>query len=155
MSPTRLRFGIPDIELLRTEGGKVNPGWFAGNALVVVFCPNASDAEASELSDYSKRSCDLNEYGAWLLTVSGSASAPEQLSQCPMATAYDPDGIAWTAFSDIAPPDLKLDRKKGATFLFGRGGSLQEIWVGPGHAADVINELAQPCSETTGIYKAS
>lgn len=155
MSPTRLRFGIPDIELLRTEGGKVNPGWFAGNALVVVFCPNASDAEASELSDYSKRSPDLNEFGAWLLTVSGSQSVPELKSQRPKAISYDPDGIAWTAFCDIAPPALKLDRKNGATFLFGRGGSLQQIWVGPGHAADVINELAQPCSETTGIYNAS
>lgn len=155
MSTTRLRFGIPDIELPRTEGGKVNPGWFAGHVLVVVFCPNAPDAEASELSDYIKRGCDLNEYGAWLLTVSGSATVPERQSQCPTATSYDPDGIAWRAFCDIAPPALKLDREKGATFLFGRGGSLQQVWVGPGHAADVINELAQPCSETTGIDTAS
>lgn len=155
MSTTRLRFGIPDIELPRTEGGKVNPGWFAGNVFIVVFCPNAPDAEASELSDYSKRGCDLNKYGAWLLTVSGSASVPERKSQCPTATAFDPDGIAWTAFRDIAPPALTLDRTEGVTFLFGRGGSLQRIWVGPGHAAEVVGELAQPCFKTTEVGTAS
>ena len=42
----------------------------------------------------------------------------------------------------MAGPAVALRREEGATFLFGRGGALQRVWAGSGHAADVLDELA-------------
>ena len=148
MSTTHLRFGIPDIELTRTAGGTVNPACFVGHVLVVLFCPTAPEIEAAEVVEYQKLSSELSAFDGWLVTVSESASVPEQDPQRATAAARDADGSAWAAFREIAPPALKLDRAEGATYLFGRGGSLQRVWPGRGHASEVLRELARPCFET-------
>lgn len=140
MIKTALRFGIPDIELSWIGGGTVNPGCFAGHMLAVLFCPRSARGEAAELADYHKFSKDLSDYGCWLLSVSGLPASLEPDPQ--RAMARDVDGSAWTAFKDIAPENLKLDRQEGATFLFGRGGSPQQVWSGPGHAAEVLDEVS-------------
>lgn len=147
MHVARLKFGIPDIELPCSAGGTVNPASFAGHVLVVLFCPIAAEREAAEVAEYRKLSPELGAYGGWLMFVSGSSSLSERDPPRAVDAACDSDGSAWAAFCEIAPPDLKLDRSEGAAFLFARGGSLQRVWPGRGHAADVLGELARPCSE--------
>lgn len=144
MTGTRLNYGIPDIDLPRHGGGTVNPGHFAGHPLVVVFCPADPDAEANELRQSAERVCDFDAYEAWLITIGRQSSAAALETGCPTASAYDPENRAWTAFKEIAGSEAgELDRDQGATFLFGRGGSLQRAWPGCGHAAEVLAELGQ------------
>lgn len=145
MSATHLRFGIPDIDLPRASGGTVNPSAFAGHVLVVVFCPAASEREAAELAEYRNLSPRLSAYDGWLVTVSERAINGQPVEKRSGTAAVDSDGSAWAAFREIAPPELDLDRSKGATFLFARGGSLERVWPGLGHASEVIEELARPC----------
>lgn len=136
-----LKYGIPDIELPRAVGGTVNPSCFAGHALAVVFCPTDRAAEVRELDDYARHASQFTGYDAWVLTVGGAAANPSASEACPVAAASDPDGRAWDAFRAIAGPPFPLRREDGATFLFGRGGALQHVRTGPGHAADLRNQL--------------
>lgn len=145
MSEAHLRFGIPDIGLPRPGGGTVNPSAFAGHVLVVVFCPATLEREETELAEYRKLSPALSAYDGWLVTVSKHAIDEQPTEQHSTAAALDPEGGAWAEFCEIAPPELELDRSEGATFLFARGGSLERVWPGAGHASDVIEELARPC----------
>lgn len=145
MSVAHLRFGIPDIDLPRIGGGTVNPSAFAGHVLVVVFCPDAAEIEAAERSQYERLSPSLSACGGWLVTVSESEMEVHGGEKRCGAAAVDRDGSAWAAFREIAPPELKLDRSEGATFLFARGGSLERVWPGFGRASEVIGELARPC----------
>lgn len=136
-----LKYGIPDIELPRAVGGTVNPSCFAGHALAVVFCPADRAAEVRELDDYARHASQFTGYDAWVLTVGGAAANLSASEACRVAAASDPDGRAWDAFRAMAGPAVPLKRDDGATFLFGRGGALQHVWTGPGHAADLRNQL--------------
>jgi len=148
MVGTRLNYGIPDIELPRHGGGTVNPGDFAGHPLVVVFCPADPAAEAKELRQCAERVCEYDSYEAWLITIGREGGAPPVKSAGPSASAHDPGDMAWAAFKEIAGRQgSRLDRAEGATFLFGRGGSLQRSWPGCGHGAEVLAELAQRIPE--------
>lgn len=140
MNGTHLKYGIPDIELPRLTGGSVNPACFAGHPLVVVFCPVDRTGEAEALQHHATYASDLASYDAWLITIhrNGDAPAPGRLT----ASAGDPEDLAWTAFGELAGPAPQLCREEGATFLFGRGGSLERIWRGTGHAPEVLAELA-------------
>jgi peroxiredoxin len=147
MTGIRLNYGIPDIDLPRHGGGTVNPGDFAGHPLIVVFCPLDPDAEAEELRECSDRVRDFDSYEAWLITIGRENAASSEAGRL-TASAYDPGDRAWVAFKDIAGPHaLALDRAKGATFLFGRGGSLQRAWPGCGHETELLAELAQRIPE--------
>lgn len=144
MTGTRLNYGIPDIDLPRDGGGTVNPGNFAGHPLIVVFCPADRAAEARELRRCAERVCDFDAYGAWLITIGREGGAGPLDADCPSASAYDPGDRAWAAFKEVAGGGAGgLRRDQGATFLFGRGGSLQRSWPGCGHAAEVLAELGQ------------
>jgi len=144
MTGTRLNYGIPDIQLPRHDGGTVNPGDFAGHPLIVVFCPVDPAAEARELRNCAERVCEYDDYEAWLITVGRESGASTAESDSPSASAYDPDDQAWAAFKKVAGREAsELDRAEGATFLFGRGGSLQRSWPGCGHGAEVLAELAE------------
>lgn len=144
MIGTRLNYGIPDIQLHRHGGGTVNPGDFAGHPLIVVFLPDDPAAEAQELRRCVARVCEFDDYGAWLITIGRERGPAPLATDCPSASAHDPGDRAWAAFKGVAGPEAgKLDRSEGATFLFGRGGSLQRAWPGCGHGADVLAELAQ------------
>lgn len=96
-----------------------------------------------------KRAPHLGDYDAWMITVAeiegGRGSAPPSA----IADARDEDGSAWAAFREIAPAGSKLERTKGATYLFGRGGSLQRVWSGKRRASEVLDELTRPRCETT------
>lgn len=148
MTADPLNYGIPDVALARVGGGSVNPSYFVGHPLVVVFCPVDQAAEAHELREFAKRACQLVSYDAWLITIHRNGAAPAQEPGCPAASAIDPHDLAWAAFLDIADANT-LKRDEGATFLFGRGGSLQHVWPGSGHAARVIDELSQQMPDLT------
>jgi hypothetical protein len=148
MVGTRLNYGIPDIDMPRHGGGTVNPGDFAGHPLIVVFCPADPAAEARELRQSAERVCEYDSYEAWLITIGREGGASPGESNGPSASAYDPGDVAWAAFKEIAGRQgSKLDRAAGATFLFGRGGSLQRSWPGCGHGVEVLAELAQRIPE--------
>jgi peroxiredoxin len=148
MTGTRLNYGIPDIDLPRLGGGTVNPGDFAGHPLIVIFCPADPSAEARELRQCAERVDDYDGYEAWLITIGREVGASTLESDHPIASAYDPGDMAWAAFKDIAGREAdEYDRAEGATFLFGRGGSLQRAWPGCGHGAEVLAELEQRVPE--------
>ena len=152
MSAAHLRFGIPDIDLPLAGGGTVNPSAFAGHILVVQFRPVGRPPEPG---DFSGRDCSLSEYDGWLLRIRASRDVPDGGVPCAGSEAVDDDDRAWTAFRQIVPSALELDRSEGATLLFARGGSLERVWPGVGHATEVIDELARPSSGAEGIGVAS
>lgn len=142
MTAIRLRFGIPDVELPKLGGGVVNPSDFAGHQLIVLFCPTAPDATAKELNEYGRHAAEFCDNDAWIIGIcadeTGAASAT---SKACFSVAVDREPAAWSAFLRLAKHIDEPQRESGAVFLFGRGGSLQRVWTGSGHASEVMCEL--------------
>lgn len=133
-----LRYGIPDLKLPLRSGGTLNPSDFAGHQLVVVFCPLDPARSASELKDYERHSKQFSDCDSWLVTIGESSDAACAELAC---AADDADGNAWTAFANLSESPTNLERQEGAAFIFGRGGALQRVLPGSGHAAHVVQEL--------------
>jgi hypothetical protein len=131
-------FGIPDIELPCAKGGTVNPSFFVGHELVVLFCPSDRTAAAKELAQYNARADQLSYNDAWMVAV---CDPVETLPGSRITLAGDEDLRGWRTFCGRLDPAVQLPRDEGAVFLFGRGGCLQRMWEGTGHAADVVEEL--------------
>lgn len=137
---SELNFGIPDVDLPWSCGGTVNPSCFVGHQLVVVFLPDDEKQRIAELTAYGTVANEFTETDAWFLAVApGDGNVPSQWHSIPVAV--DGDGGAWRAFKELAGPATRLDRDKGAAFLFMRGGSLHRVWPGAGHAGEVVDEL--------------
>ena len=137
MLTTRVKYGIPDVELTWSCGGSVNPSCFAGHQLVVLFLPKDPRLQSAELESYDQLASELSGSDAWFIVVDD-----ETLGQSNAETriALDREGKAWHAFQDVAGKG-KLDRADGATFFFTRGGTFHRAWRGPGHAREVLEEL--------------
>jgi len=137
---SELTFGIPDIELPWNRGGTVKPSCFAGHQLIVLFLPADAVQQAAELAAYEEFAPDFPETDAWFLSVGGNL--PSGLAdRTNLPIALDQDGAAWRAFEKVANQASKLDRSKGATFLFTRGGAFHRAWPGQGHARELMDEL--------------
>jgi peroxiredoxin len=139
-----LKFGIPDIQLVKVGGGLVNPSDFAGHQLIVVFCPTDPKAVSQELAEYGAHASELCGYDTWIIgicdeTVGSSIPA----GQSCFSVAVDRAGAAWAAFQKLSRHRREPRREQGAVFLFGRGGTLQRAWPGGGHASEVMRELKQ------------
>ena len=94
MLTTRLKYGIPDIELSWSCGGSVNPSCFAGHQLVVLFLPQDRDQQRAEFESYDKLAEELSGTDAWFLVI-GDETHIEGDAKTPVA--LDPDGKAWLA----------------------------------------------------------
>lgn len=114
-------YGIPDIELPLATGGTVNPAYFVGHELVVLFCPLDRVAAARELADFNRHADQLSYNDAWMIAVCDDTKT---LPATRMTLAEDPDLSAWKAFGESLDPPEQLPREEGAVFLFGRGGCL-------------------------------
>lgn len=136
---SELNFGIPDIELPWSCGGTVNPSCFAGHQLVVLFLPVHAKQWTAELAAYEKVAEEFAGTDAWFLTIASDASVPSDRPSIPVAV--DQNGGAWRAFEKLPDPGTRLDRNKGAAFLFTRGGAFHRVWLGQGHAREVMDEL--------------
>ena len=135
----KLNFGIPDIDLTWSCGGTVNPSCFAGHQLAVLFLPTDPRRQAKEFGSYEKHADDFAGSDAWFLVI---GTAPDGIQKYKTPIAYDRDDLAWNAFAELERPDpAVLSRPEGAAFLFTRGGGLQRVWAGAGHADEVIREL--------------
>lgn len=137
MLTTRLKYGIPDIELSWSCGGSVNPSCFAGHQLVVLFLPQDRDQQRAEFESYDKLAEELSGTDAWFLVI-GDETHIEGDAKTPVA--FDPDEKAWLAFKEVADAG-KLERSDGAAFFFTRGGAFHRLWPGRGHAREVLEEL--------------
>ena len=137
MLTTRLKYGIPDVELSWSCGSSVNPSCFAGHQLVVLFLPKDPEGQKAEFESYQKLAEELSGTDAWLLVI-GYDTHIQADAKTPVA--LDPDGRAWLAFKQVAG-DLKLERSDGAAFFFTRGGVFHRLWAGRGHACEVLEEL--------------
>jgi hypothetical protein len=145
MTTTRLKFGIPDIELTCGEGMRVNPSTFAGHHLVALFCPTDSERAGREVDAYLQRASEFVASDAWILTFADQCSPAPQERRLMMVA--DADMRAWKAFGDLTETPERFDRKDGAVFLFTRGGGLQGHWRGAGHVDDVLRALRRPASQ--------
>lgn len=128
----------PDVRLRQAQGGTVSPADFVGHELVVLFPPTATGIAAEELEDYGRCLPELDEIDAWLLAVCDEGDTPPDSR---LAIVQDVDGTAWDAMTACAGVQDVLSRERGAAFIFGRGGSLQEAFVGPGQANAVVDQL--------------
>lgn len=137
MPATRLKYGIPDVELTWSSGGSVNPSCFAGHQLVVLFLPKGRRKQIAEFESYNQLAEQLSGTGAWFLVV-GDETQIQGDAKTPVA--LDPEDRAWRAFTEIARGE-KLERADGAAFLFTRGGAFHRLWRAPGHAREVLEEL--------------
>jgi peroxiredoxin len=137
MLTTRLKYGIPDIELSWSCGGTVNPSCFAGHQLVVLFLPKDREQQRAEFESYKKLAEEMSGTDAWFIVV-GDETHVQGEARTPVV--LDPDGKAWGAFKEVARED-KLDRPAGAAFFFTRGGSFHRAWPGRGNANAVVEEL--------------
>ena len=143
MATTRVKYGIPDVELPRGTGGSINPRCFAGHVLVVLFCPAETGLAEKELADYAARAPDLVNYDAWLIAVREEGGGSRRSGEGAIRTVSDPAGLAWRAFGELAHVDQPLNPLNGATFLFGRGEALLRVWSGAAKAADVLSEITE------------
>ena len=144
MTAVDLKFGIPNIELAKTGGGTVNPSAFAGHQLVVVFCPSKPSAAAQELSDYGAHASELCSNDAWIIAVCDEEAASSTAARhSGFSVATDRHRTGWSAFQNLSKNLARQDPEWGAVFLFGRGGALQRVWAGSGHAHEVMRELNQ------------
>lgn len=140
----RLWYGIPDISLVRLNGGEINPAHFIGGELVVVFCPVDSAAAGAEVRAYRELANAFGESGAWLIGLIDDAQlADEDIVDRGLLLARDPGGTGWSAFSALVPWLTGADRASGGTFYFGRGGSLVRFWPGAGHASDALEAIVK------------
>lgn len=133
-------FGIPDIDLPCATGGTVNPSFFVGHELVVLFCPSDRQAASKELADYNLHADQLAYNDAWMVAV---CDPVETSPGSRISLAGDTDFRGWLSFCERLDPDMRPSRDAGAVFLFGRGGCLQRMWEGPGHVTDVVEELGK------------
>ena len=137
MPAAELKFGIPDISLAWSRGGTVNPSCFAGHQLVVMFLPKDPRQQHAEFQSYDRLAEQLSGTDAWLVVIGDEAYAQ---GDAKTPVAFDPAEQAWRAFRDAAG-EKELDRIEGAAFFFTRGGVFHRCWPGPGHAAEVAQEL--------------
>ena len=138
----KLNFGIPDVDLTWSCGGTVNPSCFAGHQVAVLFLPTDPQRQAEEFRSYEKLGDDFAGSDAWFLVIGTSPTEGDHKYKTPIA--YDRDNIAWTAFTQLERPDQSvLSRQEGGVFLFTRGGGLQRVWTGAGHADEVVHELKE------------
>jgi hypothetical protein len=135
MISNALRFGLPDFDCGCAEGGTINPSTFAGHDLIVLFLPADAASASRELGDYAAACDELVDSDAWLLAF-GAAPSGHGLK-----VYGDPDQRAWSAFRQLIEAPQTLMRDSGATFFFTRGGNLHRYWSGPGHLAEVLDEL--------------
>ena len=143
---TKLKFGIPDLELRCASGDTINPSNFAGHALIAVFLPDDPGMAMMELRQLRKTCAELANHDGWIIAFSNDGQPVEPGSTARILTIPDPGRRAWTAFRDLTDCPETIDRGSGATFLFTRGGSLHRYWPGTGHADDVLQELCAPVS---------
>lgn len=129
---------VPDVQLQRSGGGTVNPADFVGHELVVLFPPEEGRIAARELKDYGSRLAELDKIDAWLLAICDESELQPTNG---LVIVHDVNGSAWQAMTECAGAQAILSRDQGAAFVFGRGGSLQKAFAGPGHAAEVLEEL--------------
>lgn len=142
MLASKLNFGIPDVDLTWSCGGTVNPSCFAGHQLVVLFLPTDPERQAAELSSYEKHADDFAGSDAWFLVI--GTAPPEGRKKYATPITFDHDDIAWHGFTTLERPDHSaLSRQDGAVFLFTRGGGLQRVWAGAGHADRVVRQLKE------------
>jgi hypothetical protein len=139
MVASELRFGIPDVDLTWSCGGTVNPSCFVGHQLFVLFLPTDDERQAAELTSYDALADAFAGTDAWFLVIGRAETFPLLHRSTPIA--FDPDGAAWSAFKKLAQGKLTSERADGAAFLFTRGGALYRVWNGPGHAAELVQEL--------------
>lgn len=133
-------FVIPDISLPSPKGSTVNPSFFAGHELVVLFCPSDSAGAEKELADYNRHTDQLAYNDAWMVAVCDAIQTPPGSR---ISLAGDTDSRGWQSFCERLDPPKRPPREAGAVFLFGRGGCLQRMWEGSGHAAEVVEELGK------------
>jgi hypothetical protein len=137
MLRTKLKYGVPNIELDWSSGGTVNPTCFVGHQLVVLFLPKDARQQTAEFESYEKLAEELSGTDAWFLVV---GDRPYVKNGAKTPVALDPDDKAWAALKEIAG-DAKLDRSTGAVFFFTRGGAFHRAWAGVGNADAVVKEL--------------
>ena len=146
MMNTNLKFGIPDLELTCASGATINPAGFAGHALIAVFLPDDPETAAREMSLLRKTCTDFADSDGWILAFGNHNERVDGDTTARILTISDPGRRAWTAFRDLTDGLETIDRGRGATFLFTRGGNLQRYWEGPGHADEILQALRKPAS---------
>lgn len=137
--PNTRTLGLPDIELAGAKGRTVNPSYFAGHDLVVLFCPVDGAAAARELAEYNASADALAYNDAYMVAVC-SSEVGSPASRTLVATDVE---RAWNAFSGCLGKSERPRRDEGAVFLFGRGGCLRHVWPGVGHAKEVVRWLGE------------
>lgn len=135
--PETKTLGLPDVELAGADGASLNPSYFAGHDLVVLFCPADRQAAAQELADYNALTDALAYNDAYMVAVCEPTTGRPASRIC---IASDTDH-AWEAFSKCLGKHPRALVKDGAVFLFGRGGCLRQVWQGVGHAKEVAQAL--------------
>jgi peroxiredoxin len=141
MDEVKLRYGIPDLELPCAKGGTLSPATFVGHQLIVLFLPTNDSMAAAEIGDYARHAQALSDSDAWLLGIIETADPSSTVLEGCHALATDPQSVAWNAFGGLLKEATSQERADGAVYLFGRGGGLQRVWFGSGHAKDIVQEL--------------
>jgi peroxiredoxin len=131
--------GLPDVELAGAQGATVNPSNFAGHDLIVLFCPANRQEAARELAEYNALADALAYNDAYMVAVC-DPDAGKAASRISIASDAE---HAWDAFGKCLSKNQRASTSEGATFLFGRGGCLREVWQGVGHASEVMEALGE------------
>lgn len=141
--------GIPDVELLDSNGDPFRLTRYAGKPFVLYFYPKDDTAGCTrEAQEFSAHKAEFDAAGAQLLGVSRDSSARHQKFAAkygltvPLATDADESVLAafgtWVEKSLYGKKYMGIDR---STFLFDAGGRLVRSWRKvrvPGHVEEVL-----------------
>jgi peroxiredoxin Q/BCP len=141
--------GLPDLELVKPDGRRVNLTSYAGQPLVLYFYPKDDTAGCTrQAQDFSAALPEFVAMGAQILGVSKDPPA----KHAKFAAKYDltvplatDENDAATAAFGVWIEKLLYGRKylgiERSTFLFGADGRLVRAWRRvkvPGHVGEVL-----------------
>jgi peroxiredoxin Q/BCP len=144
--------GIPDVDLARPGGGRVNLRDYAGKPFILYFYPKDDTAGCTrEAQDFSGHYPEFQALGAEILGVSRDTPSKHQKFiakyDLTVPLASDDTEAAMAAFGVWVEKSLYGRKYMGidrSTFLFDARGTLVRAWRRvrvPGHVVEVLNAL--------------
>lgn len=127
---------LADVPVALIGGGTINLRDFAGQKLIVFFCPSGDPAATErELRAYRARATDFEHAGAWVIGIHSSPPRSEvEEKNARIHLGLDPDGSAFRALAGFIPENREIGTERGTTFLIDRDGGIRAAWPGCGHA---------------------
>ena len=139
MATISLHPGALATKLITAAGGVIHPDDFHGQKLVLFLCPkDDADAASREIESYCALADQFEKAGVWVIGVRNEREAGlcRAMNGGAVQIVHDADGCAYSILAELLPRGGETAH--GASFLFGREGTVRNVWASSGHADEVL-----------------